>query len=569
MPFIRAFLVYLTLVLSRMEKTKAALLREIEALNAKNAVQEAEIAELKKKVDDQQLMFLKALTESNQIAQQRLAEIENIYKTSSVGLAVLDPDARYLKVNDKLALINAVSVEDHIGKTVSQIFPAAADTVQKIISEIVRTGQPLLGIEFEVETPGQPGVSRYFSEDWLPLRDESGRITAFNVAIVETTELKQANEEILEKHKLLLASKRALERSQRKLHLALENGKIGLWELDLATNVFTVDDRMVQMFDMQTHIHSMEDLDVLIHEEDVQYVKDALQNTLILENKSEIVFRTNPRAGTIRHISSRAIIGRDRKGVPVKIIGVCFDITNFARETEKNLLKLNEELQRSNKDLDQFAHIASHDLQEPLRMIASFTQLLQMKYAAKLDIDANEYINYAVDGSKRMYELLNGLLAYSRVHSKGSAFAPADMNHILNVVLENLRLSIEEKGAQVIASHLPSINADGNQMMQILQNLIGNALKFNRSKPVIHLSYADMDKFHSFSVMDNGIGIEKQYHDKIFKIFQRLHGNEYDGTGVGLPVCKRIAERHGGRIWVESKPGEGSVFTFTILKDLK
>jgi PAS domain S-box-containing protein len=552
-----------------MEKTKATLLREIEALNAKNAAQEAEIAELKKKVNDQQFRFLKALTESNQIAQQRLAEIENIYRTSSVGLAVLDTDARYLKVNDKLALINAVPVEDHIGKTVSQIFPAAADTVHKVISEIVRTGQPLLGIEFEVETPGQPGVSRYFSEDWLPLRDEAGKIIAFNVAIVETTEQKQAQENILRKQKQLGDAKRALERSRRKLHLALENGKIGMWELDLATRVFTVDDRMVQMFDMQTHIHSLEDLDVFIHEEDLQYVKDALQNTLTLENKSEIVFRTNPRAGPIRHISSRAIVGRDRKGSPARIIGVCFDITNFARETEKNLLKVNEELQRSNKDLEQFAHIASHDLQEPLRMIASFTQLLQLKYADKLDSDANEFIDYAVAGSKRMYELLNGLLAFSRVNSKGVGFTLVDMNNIFDVVLDNLRLRIEETGAQISASHLPSIIADKSQMIQVLQNLLENALKFTRCKPVIHVYYTGIDNFHSFSVLDNGIGIEEQYYSKIFKIFQRLNVTEYSGTGIGLPVCKRIVERHGGKICVDSKPGEGSVFTFTILKELR
>jgi light-regulated signal transduction histidine kinase (bacteriophytochrome) len=341
-----------------------------------------------------------------------------------------------------------------------------------------------------------------------------------------------------------------------------------MWELDLGTNVFTVDDRMVQMFEMQSHVHSMEELDVLIHEEDVQYVKDALQNTLILEDQNEIVFRTNPQSGPIRHISSRAIVGRDRKGVPVKIIGVCFDITRFARETERNLIRLNEELQRSNKDLEQFAHIASHDLQEPLRMIASFTQLLQQKYADRLDSDANEFIDYAVAGSKRMYELLNGLLAFSRVNSKGVGFTLVDMNNIFDVVLDNLKLRIEETGAQISASHLPAIIADKSQMIQILQNLLENALKFTRCKPVIHLYYTDMDNFHSFSVMDNGIGIEQQYYSKIFKIFQRLNVTEYSGTGIGLPVCKRIVERHGGKICVDSKPGEGSVFTFTILKDL-
>jgi PAS domain S-box-containing protein len=553
---------------TKAEKSKAALLKEVEALTAKCAAQEAGIAELKEKVYDQQLMFLKTLKETNRLAQLRLDEIENIYKTISVGLCVIDSNGRFLRVNDRLAQINGVAACDHIGKTAKEIVPSLADQVNKIISEIVQTGQPMLGIEIMACEPGNPARMRYFSEDWLPLRDEAGKIIAFNVAIVETTEQKEAQENILRKQKQLGDTKRALQRSQRKLQMALENGKIGMWELDLGTNVFSVDDRMVQIFEMQSHVHSMEELDVLIHEEDVQYVKDALQNTLILEDQNEIVFRTNPQSGPIRHISSRAMVGRDRKGVPVKIIGVCFDITRFARETERNLIRLNDELQRSNKDLEQFAHIASHDLQEPLRMIASFTQLLKQKYADRLDSDANEFIDYAVAGSKRMYELLNGLLAFSRVNSKGVGFTLVDMNNIFDVVLDNLKLRIEETGAQISASHLPEIIADKNQMTQVLQNLIENALKFTRCRPVIHLYYTDMGNFHSFSVMDNGIGIEQQYYSKIFKIFQRLNVIEYSGTGIGLPVCRRIVERHGGKICVDSTPGEGSVFTFTILKDL-
>jgi PAS domain S-box-containing protein len=551
-----------------MEQSRAALLKDIEALNASNAALQIKIAELKKELVNQQLRFAKALAASNQLAQQRLDELENIYKTSSVGLAVLDIDSRYLRVNDKLALINNLPAEDHIGKTVSQVFPAAADTVQKIISEIVRTELPLLGIEFEVETPEKPGVVRFFIEDWLPLRNASGKITSFNVSVVETTEQKQAHAKLLQKHSELVDAKRSLVRSQRKLNLALENGKIGVWELDLSTNVFTGDDRLMQMFDVKKNIVSMEELERLIHEEDVQYVRRALRNSIAAQDYGEAIFRTNPRSGQSRHISSRAIITRDRKGNPSRLIGVCFDITSFAEETQKNLIKLNEELQRSNKDLEQFAHIASHDLQEPLRMIASFNQLLQLKYADKLDADANEYIRYAVDGSKRMYELLNSLLILSRVNSKAVGFSTVDMNEILNIVIDNLRLTIEDTDAQIHADQLPSINADRNQMIQILQNFIGNALKFNKGMPIVRILYKDMDKFHSFSVMDNGIGIEEQYYDKIFMIFQRLNITDYSGTGIGLPVCKRIVERHGGKIWVESKPGEGSVFTFTIPKNL-
>lgn len=510
----------------------------------------------------------RALKESNHLAQQHINELENIHKTSSVGLAVMDTNGRYLRVNDALAEINGLPAEDHIGKTIGEILPDFVNQVSDYVSSIISSGKPQFGSEYSLNIPGKPGMKRYFSTDWLPLRDESGKITAFNIAIVETTGQKRAQEEVEKKNKLLLDSKRALERSQKKLNLALENGKIGMWELDLVTNEFKADYRMMQMFDSKTQNVTIDDLERFIHEDDLQYVKNALKNTIQWENEEEAIFRTNPQSGPIRHISSRAIVTRDKKGKPVKIIGVCFDISSFARESEKGLMKLNEELQRSNRDLEQFAHIASHDLQEPLRMISSFNQLLQLKYADKLDADANEYIKYAVDGSKRMYELLNGLLAYSRVNNKESVLEQVDMNNILDVVLENLRLSIEEKTAQIHSVHLPTITADKNQMIQLFQNLIGNALKFVKGKPDIFITYADIDKFHSFSVRDNGIGFEEQYYDKIFRIFQRLNILEYKGTGIGLSLSKRIVERHGGKIRVESKPGEGSVFTFTILKDL-
>lgn len=510
----------------------------------------------------------RALIESNYLAQQHITQLENLYKTSSVGLAVMDVNGRYLKVNDRLAEINGVPAEYHIGKTLSEILPEYSNQFSEYFLSVIKAGEPQFGIEYSINIAGEQGMKRYFSADWLPIRDEAGRITAFNFAIVETTEQKQAHEEVIKKNKQLIASKRDLERTQKKLNLALENGKIGMWELDLGKMKFTADHRMMQMFDGKTQSGTIDELERFIHEDDLLYVKNALKNTLEWENREDAIFRTNPQLGPVRHITSRAIVSRDKNGRPVRLIGVCFDMSSFARESEKGLMRVNEELQRSNRDLEQFAHIASHDLQEPLRMITSFNQLLQMKYADKLDADANEYIKYAVEGSKRMYELLNGLLAYSRVNSKDTVLEQVDVNNILDVVLDNLRLSIEEKGAKIHSVLLPVINADKNQLIQLFQNLVGNALKFVKGEPEIHISYADLGTFHSFSVRDNGIGFEEQYYDRIFRIFQRLNILEYNGTGIGLSLSKRIVERHGGKIRVESKPGEGSVFTFTIPKDL-
>jgi PAS domain S-box-containing protein len=237
---------------------------------------------------------------------------------------------------------------------------------------------------------------------------------------------------------------------------------------------------------------------------------------------------------------------------------------------EAALAEQQKELERSNAELQQFAYVASHDLQEPLRMVASYTQLLAKRYQGKLGADADEFIHFAVDGAQRMQTLINDLLAYSRVGTRGKPFEPVDISEVLAVAQANLKVAIEESGAEVVvAGAMPTIDADRTQMIQLMQNLIGNAIKFRRpdSKPRVTVS-AQPDpatKMWHFTVADNGIGIDPEHHERIFVIFQRLHTREhYQGTGIGLAVCRKIVERHEGKIWVESGEGEGSTFHFTL-----
>lgn len=234
-------------------------------------------------------------------------------------------------------------------------------------------------------------------------------------------------------------------------------------------------------------------------------------------------------------------------------------------ERTEDLQKLNEALVKSNRELESFAYVTSHDLQEPLRMVTSFTQLLEQKYGDQLDQNAKEYIGYAVGGAKRMYELINDLLSYSRITRKELAFSEVDLNEALEMVFSNLKLLIREKNCSIQSDELPVVFADRSQMIQLFQNLVGNGIKFSEKNPQIKISAKKDGTDLLFSVKDNGIGIEPQYSERIFEIFKRLHpGKKYEGTGIGLAICKRIVEHHGGKIWVESEPRKGSVFYFTI-----
>lgn len=241
------------------------------------------------------------------------------------------------------------------------------------------------------------------------------------------------------------------------------------------------------------------------------------------------------------------------------------DITE-RKEIQKALERQTQELTRSNTELEQFAYVASHDLQEPLRMVSSYAQLLARRYRGQLDSDADEFIEFMVDGATRMQALINDLLAYSRVGTKGKPFTTTDGNQIIQQVLESLRFVIEETHAHLTVDPLPVLIADRAQLVQLFQNLISNALKFRGEETLkIHISAKEEGDQVIFSVADNGIGIEPQYAERIFLLFQRLHTKkEYPGTGIGLAICKKIVERHGGQIWLESKPDEGTTFFFTL-----
>lgn len=311
--------------------------------------------------------------------------------------------------------------------------------------------------------------------------------------------------------------------------------------------------------------HDPEFMQKIVHPDDWEYTRKRTSAIFATGQPGTIQFRCNAKDGRVVHVEAHSGITLNPQGEPIGATGVMMDITERHR-IEEAVAEYAEDLQRSNEELEQFAYVASHDLQEPLRMVSSYLQLIEQRYADRLDSDAIEFIAFAVDGATRMKRLINDLLAYSRIQRSQVAHELVSMETILEQVLYNLQLSIEDAGAVITHDPLPDLTANSVQMTQLLQNLVGNALKFKAERPLrVHIGVRKEQPFWHFTVHDNGIGIEADYLERIFVIFQRLHTrSQYSGTGIGLAICKKIVDKHGGEIFAESTPGEETTFHFKI-----
>jgi PAS domain S-box-containing protein len=300
-------------------------------------------------------------------------------------------------------------------------------------------------------------------------------------------------------------------------------------------------------------------------EEEFNLVREILEER---QDESNFFFTPNYRkkSGTVFPGETNLFYLRDDAGEVQGFIGLVRDIT-ARRQAQKQIATYAADLERSNRELEQFAYVVSHDLQEPVRTVKNWLGLLEDRYRGEMDERAERYIDHAVDGARRMQEMIRALLDLSRVGTRGQELAPTDLEVVLGRTLRSLRRVIEDADAQVTCDSLPTVMADRAQLAQVFQNLVANAIKFRREgvPPRVHVSAKRQGDEWVFSVADNGIGIDPQQTERIFEVFQRLHTDEeYPGLGMGLALCKRIVERHGGRIWVESEPGQGSMFCFTL-----
>lgn len=408
----------------------------------------------------------------------------------------------------------------------------------------------------------------YYKREKLPTAEEESTLERAKNLLMVIIENKMALE--------------AVKSSNRNYDMVALATNDAIWDWDLESNaVARTGQGLKTLFGYDPHISS-EDNDFWykrIHPDDLQRVlekqKQAITNTEQMYWEDEYRFRRHD--GKYAYVFDKGYIIRDQKGIAQRLIGATRDVTE-RKENEALLLELNnrlkqraDELTASNVELERFAYIASHDMQEPLRMITSFLQLFKKKYEDQIDETAEQYIHYAVDGAERMKKLIMDLLEYSRVGSNKDDLAEIEMNTLLHDVVNVFMARIAELKATVVVDDLPTIKANKTQLFQLFQNLLGNALKYHSGESAyVQIGGREETDHYAFFVRDNGIGIKPVFYEKIFVLFQRLHHkNEYSGTGIGLAICKKIVEKHGGKIWVESEPGKGSCFHFTISKSVE
>ncbi|MGZ7048046.1 MAG: PAS domain S-box protein, partial [Methanobacterium sp.] len=498
-------------------------------------------------------------------AEEALKESEELYRTlfenTEDAFQIVEPlynedckiyNFRFLRVNRKYEQQTGLKSADVVGKNVTEFLPDIEPYWIEMYDKVVKSGKPIRYEDYN------EGTKRWYDMFYFPY--SKGQI---GVLFKDITNRKEAEEQLKEAYE-------SLKESERRLNLAQQAAKIGTFEWNVKTgmNIWTPELEAMYGLSPGTFPGTQEAFEKLIYPEDLPNVQKRIEHTLKTNKPGEGEWRVIWPDGSIHWLFGRWQLFKDESGIPTHIIGVNINITE-RKKAEKELKQTIKELERSNMELQSFAYITSHDLQEPLRSIASYSQLLKRRYQGQLDSDADDFIDFMVAGATRMKEQIQGLLEYSRVGTPEGEFSQFNAGDALNIALSNLKSSIDEFDAQINHDSLPDIVADESQITHVFQNLIGNALKFRKEgvRPEIHISsYKTKDgKGQVFSVKDNGIGIEEKYSDRIFEVFKRLHPiGEYEGTGIGLAIVKRIVERHGGRIWVESELGVGSTFYFTL-----
>ncbi|MFB2833390.1 PAS domain-containing protein [Floridanema evergladense] len=544
-----------------------------------------------------------SILQLNQELQQKVTELQTLLDVIPIGIGIAeDPECRHIRVNPAFAellgippTINASLSAPEAERPNFKVYQNEREMAAEELPLQYAAKHGVAVRDLEVEVVWQNGKTVTLLEYAAPLFDKYGQPRGSVGAFLDITDRKRAEQilrtsrdelerQVQERTRELQAALEMLQQREREFRTLVENTPDIITRHDRQYRYLYVNPARIQLANFPFEFYLGKKPSELSYANELTQFWEASLESVFVTGEMRIDEFTITTLNEPRSFQVKVVPERDANNAIVSVMTIGRDITAL-KQAEESARKLAEDLQRSNQELEQFAYIASHDLQEPLRAITSFTQMLAKRYRGQIDAKADTYIEFIVDGATRMQQLIKDLLAYSRVGRYELQLQPVDFNALWERVKKDLQVAIAENEAIITADTLPTITADPNQMANLLRNLLGNSLKYRSEiAPRIHFSAKIITLEASsasvqncspplttsvqewlFSIQDNGIGIEPQYADRIFGIFQRLHTiDEYSGTGLGLAICRKIIERHEGRIWVESQLGAGATFFFTI-----
>ncbi|MFP8951737.1 PAS domain S-box protein [Natrialbaceae archaeon A-arb3/5] len=523
------------------------IVQELQAAGEQELLQDRNAAD-SQLASDVVLRGQELLQQAKQEAYEQLRESEERFRAlvTTTSDAVFSTNADWSEMDSVEGSDFLADIDEHGPSWVERYVPPEDQPrVQETIDEAVRTKS---SFELEHRVVREDGTVAWIVSRATPLLDEDGEITRWLGAADDVTER--------------VERERYLEDSKERLEAAAEAGAVGTWEWHIPDDVMVTSASFAKKFgidpDAATEGVPLEQFLSAIHDDDRERIERKIEDVIESGAEYEEEYRVWDGDGELRWVVARGHVEYDDDGNPVTFPGALADITERKQFEQK--------LEQSNKRLEQFAYAASHDLQEPLRMVTSYLQLIEHRYADELDEDGAEFIEFAVDGADRMRDMIEGLLEYSRVETRGDPFEPIDLDAVLADVRQDLQMRIEESDAAITAESLPHVEGDPGQLRQVFQNLLSNAIEYSGDDPPqVDISAVRNGSNAVVSVTDEGIGIDPDDRERVFEIFQSLHAkDDHSGTGIGLALCKRIIERHGGDIWVESEPGKGATFSFTL-----